>query len=119
MTSLYLIRAIGALVFLGGVQLAFHRSRRNVWSGLRLPWTLADEEIWERSNRVAGYLMALYSTLFFLPLEGRTVAMLSLPGAALFGSLSAWYARHCYRMKHGTIRTQFVSFGHYEPIDRH
>ncbi|MBI2943263.1 MAG: SdpI family protein [Candidatus Wallbacteria bacterium] len=118
MTEYLFVRTIGTLVFLGGVQLAFHRTPRNVWSGLRLPWTLADQEVWERSNRVAGYLMAVYSTLYFLPLAPSTVILAALPAAAVFGSLAALYARHCYRTKHGTLRTQFISFGHYEPIEK-
>lgn len=118
MTSLAVVRLTGALIFLAGAQLSFHRSSPNGWSGLRLPWTLADPEVWDRANRVAGYLMALYSTIFFLPLPARTIVLLTVPGAALAGSLASLYARSLYRSRHGTVRTVFVGFGRYEPVSK-
>ncbi len=101
-----LLRIVGLLVFGVGAQLAFLPTRPNRWSGLRLPWTLADAEIWNRANRVAGYLMALYATLFFLPLAARTILLLALPGATLAGSLAALYARRLYWLKYGTTCTE-------------
>jgi uncharacterized membrane protein len=30
--------------------------RRNFWAGIRTPWTLASETVWERTHRFAGWL---------------------------------------------------------------
>ena len=42
------------LVVLGGVM---GRRRPNWTTGIRTPWTLADERVWDKTHRVAGRLM--------------------------------------------------------------
>ena len=34
------------------------RARPNWWFGIRTPWTLSNDRVWERTHRVGGYLMA-------------------------------------------------------------
>ena len=34
--------------------------RRNFWIGIRTPWTLANETVWERTHRVGGWVMVSY-----------------------------------------------------------
>lgn len=47
--------ALGALfVVIGNV---LPRARSNWWFGIRTPWTLSNERVWERTHRVGGYLM--------------------------------------------------------------
>lgn len=33
--------------------------RKNFFAGIRTPWTLADDEVWERTHRMAGWLFML------------------------------------------------------------
>lgn len=33
------------------------RARPNWWFGIRTPWTLSSDRVWERTHRVGGYLM--------------------------------------------------------------
>lgn len=33
--------------------------RRNFWAGIRTPWTLASETVWERTHRMGGWLFVL------------------------------------------------------------
>jgi uncharacterized membrane protein len=52
------------LAFLLGVSwvllgLILPRLRRNPWMGVRLPWTLASDDNWARTHRVAGWAFAL------------------------------------------------------------
>jgi uncharacterized membrane protein len=47
--------AIGVLMIAIGNQLP--RARSNWWFGIRTPWTLSNERVWERTHRVGGYLM--------------------------------------------------------------
>jgi uncharacterized membrane protein len=44
-------------VFLIVVGNVVPRARSNWWFGVRTPWTLSNERVWARSNRVAGYLL--------------------------------------------------------------
>jgi uncharacterized membrane protein len=48
------------------------RIRRNPWMGVRLPWTLASDENWARTHRVAGWAFAL---------SGVGALLLALAGA--------------------------------------
>ena len=34
------------------------KTKRNHWIGVRMPWTLASDEIWYKTQRLAGYLYA-------------------------------------------------------------
>jgi len=47
--------ALGLLLIAIGNQLP--RARSNWWFGIRTPWTLSNERVWERTHRVGGYLM--------------------------------------------------------------
>lgn len=47
--------ALGVLLIAIGNQLP--RARSNWWFGIRTPWTLSNERVWERTHRVGGYLM--------------------------------------------------------------
>ncbi len=33
--------------------------RRNFWAGIRTPWTIANETVWERTHRLGGWLFVL------------------------------------------------------------
>jgi uncharacterized membrane protein len=48
--------AIGVVLIAVGNQLP--RARSNWWFGIRTPWTLSNERVWERTHRVGGYLMS-------------------------------------------------------------
>ncbi len=40
-------------IFLGNYM---GKLRRNFWAGIRTPWTIASETVWERTHRLAGWL---------------------------------------------------------------
>ena len=47
--------ALGALfVVIGNV---LPRARPNWWFGIRTPWTLSNDRVWEQTHRMGGYLM--------------------------------------------------------------
>jgi uncharacterized membrane protein len=64
------------------------RARRNWLFGVRTPWTLSSDRVWERTHRIAGYLfVALGSALLLaaaIPLSLPANAVLVFDGAALF-----------------------------------
>lgn len=39
------------------------KARQNYTIGIRLPWTLANEENWNRTHRIAGYLWLISGIL--------------------------------------------------------
>lgn len=42
------------------------KSRQNYTVGIKIPWTLADEDNWNRTHRLAGWLWILCGIAFFL-----------------------------------------------------
>lgn len=52
--SYVLLPALGAGVMLVGNQLG--RTRQNWTLGVQVPWTMDDEEVWIKTNRLAGWL---------------------------------------------------------------
>ncbi|MGH8200038.1 MAG: SdpI family protein [Steroidobacteraceae bacterium] len=53
----HLAIAVGLLLVVLGNSLG--KVRQNGVVGIRTPWTLADEEVWARTNRVGGWLIVL------------------------------------------------------------
>ena len=60
---------------------------RNGLIGIRTPWTLADPAVWERTHRVAGYLMTVAGllTIASLPLSDKRAAR--IPVTAMLGAV--------------------------------
>lgn len=53
----------------------------NRYMGLRLPWTIRDEDTWKVAHRILGYIsfpigIAMFVSVFFFSVE--TVAMISV-----------------------------------------
>jgi uncharacterized membrane protein len=81
--------------FLGGICLFFAlignvmgKVRRNFWMGVRTPWTLASEAVWNPTHRLAAWLMvaaglSAFALLLFLPTDYAWVALLLIAPAAL------------------------------------
>jgi uncharacterized membrane protein len=47
----------GILLLLGGIGNLLGKVRRNFYVGVRTPWTLASDIVWERTHRLAAWLM--------------------------------------------------------------
>jgi uncharacterized membrane protein len=47
----------GMLVFLGAMGNVLGKVKRNFYVGIRTPWTLASDLVWERTHRLGGWLM--------------------------------------------------------------
>jgi uncharacterized membrane protein len=56
-----ILAALGVCLMLTGNQLG--KSRRMYFVGIRTPWTLADEDVWIATHRLAGRLMVLAGLL--------------------------------------------------------
>jgi hypothetical protein len=88
-------RTIFMRVFLGGICLFFAlignvmgKVRRNFWMGVRTPWTLASEPVWNQTHRLAAWLFVAAGLVGFvlvmlLPPDVVWVALLVLIPAGL------------------------------------
>jgi immunity protein, SdpI family len=70
--SLVVCLAVSVLLMFLGNYLG--KLRRNFWIGIRTPWTLASDIVWERTHRLGGWLFVLVGfigliTAFFPPLR--------------------------------------------------
>jgi len=88
-----------ALLFvLIGVWLAYWPPKPNWWGGLRVSWTYADPEIWDKGNRATGWTMTISGVLMAIWVVAGFAAVMILPIAMIP------YARHLYKVKYGTGR---------------
>jgi uncharacterized membrane protein len=53
----------GLLVFFALLGNVLGRVRRNFWVGIRTPWTLANENVWNLTHRLGGWLFVAYGVL--------------------------------------------------------
>jgi len=96
-----------------GVMMLIWRPGPNMWIGVRLPWTLADRQIWDKSWRLASIFLTgmgiwalLYWRLFFVAL-------------AHFIVLGILYPIYLYRRKYGTLRFwKDLGWTDYRPVAR-
>jgi len=74
--------AIGVLfVYLGNIM---GKIRQNHFVGFKLPWTLSNEEVWNRTHRLGGKLMVISGVLTIGgSFAGPEVAMITLIGTLL------------------------------------
>lgn len=88
-----------ALVFggLGGYML-LRRHGPNLWIGVRLPWTLADRDIWDKSWRLAAMFLLGMGAGILVSLKLFFIAVAHL---IILGVL---YPVFLYRRKYGTLR---------------
>ena len=87
---------IGLLfIFLGNL---LPKVPKNMFVGIRTPWTIANELVWERTHRLGGWLFVLSGIVMIL--KG-----LILPGSALFQNVTTVLALGCllYPMLHSFI----------------
>ena len=86
--------ALGLLfIFIGNLM---PKLRPNRWVGIRVSWTMTNEEVWRRTHRLAGYLMVfagIFMIVGSLSAPNRYQLWL-LPGViAVMVIVPVWYAR--------------------------
>lgn len=84
------VMMIGIGLLFAGLGNEFGRLKRNSFAGIRVPWTLANEEVWRISHRVGGrafVIVGLVSVLCGLivpPETGIIVLMILVLGWVVF-----------------------------------
>ncbi|HUF66671.1 MAG TPA: SdpI family protein [Gemmatimonadaceae bacterium] len=90
--SLVVRAAIGAMfIVMGNVM---PRTRQNWFVGVRTPWTLASERVWERTHRLAGYLFVALGLVIILttPLAPQIGMPILAAGVATVALVSVIYS---------------------------
>jgi len=80
------------------------RAKPNWWFGIRTPWTLSNDRVWERTHRVGGYVMTLIGVLAivssFFAAEVAFVTFIVVAGAMSLGLIAYSY----FVWKHETAK---------------
>jgi len=72
-----IIGGVGILFILLGNM--FGKIRHNFFVGIRTPWTLADEDVWNRTHRLGGWLFVIAGLLMLLvaALTGNAIVFIT------------------------------------------
>ncbi|MGM0525590.1 MAG: SdpI family protein [Pseudomonadota bacterium] len=91
--------ALGLLLLLTGNY--FGKLRKNFFIGIRTPWTLANEEVWNRTHRLAGWLFVLAGLVLFISAFLTTSIWLILPAILIAALVPAGYSLWIYKRIEG------------------
>lgn len=95
-----LVASIGALFVVFGLLVA--KAKKNFWFGVRTPWSLANDEVWQRSNRFGGRLMVIGGAITMLASFSPAVRMPMLVAIiAVVGFAPIVYSYVIYRRIEG------------------
>ena len=62
--SYFIIAPLAILLFFTGVLL--EKTKRNWFIGIRTPWTMSSDVVWEKTHKLGGVLFKVYGILLFL-----------------------------------------------------
>jgi uncharacterized membrane protein len=79
----------GFFLFFALIGNVMGRVRRNFWVGVRTPWTLANERVWNDTHRLAGRLFVLSGIISFLLTIGGIPIVIPM---ILIGIAATWAA---------------------------
>jgi len=98
-TALVLAGA-AALLYYVGVLLS--RARRNWFVGVRTPWTLSSDDVWDRTNALAGRLFKLTALVALVGLlAGEYAVYFLLVPALLSAAVAVLYSYYLYAKLEG------------------
>jgi len=79
--SQMVIPAIGILMFFVGILVS--KAKRNFFIGIRTPWTLSSEDVWDRTHRLGGKLFKIAGIVILLLSFVPEIAIYTLLGLVL------------------------------------
>lgn len=105
--GLIVVISVAILFFYVGYMLNF--TKRNYFIGVRTPWTLADEKIWEDTNRLAARLFWISGVLALVGLvvQGDARLLLLIIPAIISAIVASIYSLYQYiktKEKHAVIK---------------
>src|SRR3989344_2442875 len=93
--------AIGLLmIFLGNLM---GKIKNNWFVGIRTPWTLSSENVWNKTHRVGGYAFIIFGLVIItVPYLGKTLGLIAFIGGAaiaVLGTIIYSYIAHKQEQK--------------------
>jgi uncharacterized membrane protein len=73
-----IIPSVGVLLFIVGILIG--KAKRNFFIGIRTPWTLSSDEVWNRTNRVGGTLFKIAAVVIILLSLVPAIAIYTMVG---------------------------------------
>jgi uncharacterized membrane protein len=95
--SLTVIPAIGVLMIIVGM--LFSKAKRNFFIGIRTPWTLSSDEVWNRTHRLGGKLFKIAGIIIILLSFVPEIAIYVFLG--LFLGIVIWLVLYSYVLYRG------------------
>jgi uncharacterized membrane protein len=92
--SLTVVPAIGILVIIVGMLVS--KAKRNFFIGIRTPWTLSSDEVWDRTHRLGGRLFKIAGIIIILLSIVPEIAIYVLLGLIL--SIVIWLVVYSYTL---------------------
>ncbi len=87
-----IIPAVGILMFTIGVLIS--KAKRDFFIGIRTPWTLSSDEVWNRTHRLGGILFKIAGVIIILLSFVPEIALYILLGLAL--GIIVWLVVYSY-----------------------
>jgi uncharacterized membrane protein len=98
----------GIVVLLGALGNLMGKVRRNLYVGIRTPWTIASDHVWERTHRLGAWLMVAGSAVALVLLLTPLNPIWSLPALVLPMLFTVPYSLWLYKRleAEGKLETQ-------------
>lgn len=88
-----LMPAMGVLIFYCGILTS--KAKRNWFIGIRTPWTLSSDKVWEKTHRIGGKLFKIAGAIIFFAvfLKGNLLYFVLIPVgiAALYPIIYSYF----------------------------
>ncbi len=93
--------SVGFFLFFALLGNVLGKTRKNFWIGIRTPWTLADERVWNKTHRQAGWIFVIYGVLGAALALLTDISPLILLGGFIFvAAYTVFYSYVLYRRLH-------------------
>ena len=87
------------------VGLLLEKSKRNWFVGIRTPWTMSSDKVWERTHQVGCKVFVVAGILSILSTLFQSIGILPVIGFILLGSLFLFvYSYWVFREEEGNVK---------------
>jgi uncharacterized membrane protein len=94
--SMAIIPAVGLILIFSGI--VTMKAKRNFFIGIRTPWTLSDDTVWEETHKLGGKLFIAAGIItMFTAFLGENGIWIMLPAALLAGFIPVVYSYILWR----------------------
>jgi len=103
--SRWMLPGMGLFIFYAGVLM--QKAQRNFFIGIRTPWTLSSDTVWEKTHRLGGWLFKAAGILTFLgilfPSQAFLLLMVPMLLAAFIPVIYSYFAFQREKSSNGSL----------------